>query len=487
MLILRLSKLHKTMIAEINKTTGKLTNVTRVLFGTTSTKLNEKEIGDAYAFVEKEKEKNLLIELPGKKMLYVATIKEAKHEYISKENARQAGNALALALKKRKIEEVTVCDKQKNTKLFLAFLEGLFLGTYSFDKYKSKKEKYALEKVKIESTLTNNELNELLQLVEATCLTRDFVNETPAYLDAVTFSKEIQKAAKDASIKVEVLHKKQIESLKLGGLLAVNKGSVTPPTFTILEWKPKNAKNKKPVVLVGKGVVYDTGGLDIKTGGSMATMKCDMAGAASVVGTIFAVAKNNLPVHVIVLVPATDNRPGGNAYVAGDVLTMHNGKTVEVLNTDAEGRLLLADALSYAQKYKPELVIDVATLTGAAVRAIGDIGIVAMGNAENKIMAQLANSGNEVYERIAEMPFWDEYGEMVKSSIADIKNIGGATAGQITAGKFLEHFTDYAWVHLDIAGPAFLDKPSHYRPLGGTGTGVRLLYHFIKNKYCTNK
>jgi leucyl aminopeptidase len=482
MLILRLSKLHKTMIAEINKTSSKLTNV---LFATTSTKLNKEEVGEAYDFVAKEKEKNILIELPGKNMIYVATCKEANHEYISKEKARQAGNALAIALKKRKIEEVTICDKQKNNNLFTAFLEGLFLGTYSFDKYKSKKEKYALEKVKIESTLSNSELNELLQIVEATCLARDFVNETPAYLDAIVFSKEIQKAAKEASLKVEVLNKKQIESLKMGGLLAVNKGSVTPPTFTILEWKPKNAKNKKPIVLVGKGVVYDTGGLDIKTGGSMATMKCDMAGGASVVGAIYAVAKNKLPVHVIALVPATDNRPSGNAYAAGDVLIMHNGKTVEVLNTDAEGRLLLADALSYAQKYKPELVIDVATLTGAAVRAIGDIGIVAMGNVDNKIMGQLANSGNEVYERIAEMPFWDEYGEMIKSNIADIKNIGGATAGQITAGKFLEHFTNYSWIHLDIAGPAFLDKPSHYRSLGGTGTGVRLLYQFIKSKYCS--
>jgi len=185
---------------------------------------------------------------------------------------------------------------------------------------------------------------------------------------------------------------------------------------------------------------------------------------------------------VVGLIPATDNRPGENAYVPGDVITLHNGKTVEVLNTDAEGRLVLGDALSYAQKYKPELVIDLATLTGAAVAAIGTFGIVSMGTATLAEKHNLQKSGEKVYERLAEMPFWDEYAELIKSDIADIKNIGGPHGGAITAGKFLEHFTDYPWMHLDIAGPAFLTVKDGYRGKGGTGVGVRLLYDFIKNK-----
>jgi leucyl aminopeptidase len=278
-----------------------------------------------------------------------------------------------------------------------------------------------------------------------------------------------------------VLNKSKIEALKMGGILAVNTGSVEPPTFTIMEYKPKKAVNKKPIVLVGKGVVYDTGGLSLKpTANSMDFMKCDMAGGAAVGATLYAIAKAELPIHVIGLVPATDNRPGGNAYTPGDVITQHNGITVEVLNTDAEGRLILADALSYAQQYKPELVIDLATLTGAAAAAIGQYGIVCMGTADEKTKNKLKASGNNVYERLAEFPFWDEYDELIKSDIAEIKNVGGPTAGAITAGKFLHRFTDYPWMHFDIAGPAFIKGPDSYRGKNGTGVGVRLLFDYLK-------
>ncbi len=270
---------------------------------------------------------------------------------------------------------------------------------------------------------------------------------------------------------------------KIDVLLAVNKGSETPPTFTILEYKPQNAKNKKPLVLVGKGVVYDTGGLSLKpTPNSMDLMKSDMGGAAAMIGAIQAIAANKLPYYVVALIPATDNRPGKTAYAPGDIIEMHNGLKVEVLNTDAEGRMILADALSYAQKYNPELVIDAATLTGAAARAIGKYGIVAMTADTHQEMQALKQAGEQVYERIAEMPFWDEYDELIKSNIADIKNIGGAEAGAITAGKFLHRFTTYKWIHLDIAGPAFLTAPYQYHPAGGTGVGVRLIYRYVKSK-----
>jgi len=261
----------------------------------------------------------------------------------------------------------------------------------------------------------------------------------------------------------------------MGGLLAVNKGSIDPPTFSVMEWKPKNRLNKNPYVFVGKGVVYDTGGLSLKPSNFMDTMKCDMAGGATVSAAMYAIAKAELPVWVVALIPATDNRPDGNAYTPGDVITMHDGSTVEVLNTDAEGRMILADALSYAKNYKPELVIDVATLTGAAARAIGPKAMVGM-----SVKSQ--DEFEQMHERIVQFPMWDDYKEDIKSDIADIKNIGGVDAGAITAGKFLEHFTDYPYIHLDIAGPAYLGKKDSYRGSNGTGVGVRLLFDFIRSK-----
>jgi leucyl aminopeptidase len=282
-----------------------------------------------------------------------------------------------------------------------------------------------------------------------------------------------------------VLNKKQIETLKMGGLLAVNQGSVEPPTFTIMEYKPAKTKNKKPIVLVGKGVVFDTGGLSLKpTPGSMDEMKCDMAGAATVVGLMAAIASNKLPVHVVGLVPATDNRPSGNAVAPQDVITISDGTTIEVMNTDAEGRLILSDALVYAKKYNPELVIDLATLTGAAIRAIGTYASAVMGTANDEIMKNLEVSAYETWERIISFPMWQDYADELKSDVADMKNLGLGNAGHISAGQFLKHFTDYPWIHIDIAGTAYINSPSAYRTKGGTGVGVRMLYHFIKKQYC---
>jgi leucyl aminopeptidase len=215
----------------------------------------------------------------------------------------------------------------------------------------------------------------------------------------------------------------------------------------------------------------------------MDEMKCDMAGGAAVVGAMTAVASNKLPVWVVGLVPATDNRPGGDALAPQDIITISDGTTVEVLNTDAEGRLILADALVYAKKYNPELVIDLATLTGAAIRAIGTYASAVMANANQEVVDKLLNSGMDVWERMIQFPMWDEYGEEMKSDIADLKNLGGAFAGQISAAKFLEHFTNYPWIHIDIAGPAYQNAAQAYRTKGGVGVGVRSLYHFIKNTY----
>tara|TARA_Y100000991_G_scaffold32435_1_gene20898 strand:- start:8243 stop:9649 length:1407 start_codon:yes stop_codon:yes gene_type:complete len=398
------------------------------------------------------------------------------------EKIRLSGNSLHPQIIKEKIEDITVVDCCKNPSESLAFVEGLALSNYQFLKYFNDKKVHSLKSIGLHFDGSEKDIQHLQSVVQGTYVARNLINEPFSYLTAPQYSEEIEALGMESGFSVEVYHKSKIEALKMGGLLAVNKGSIDPPTFNIMEWKAEGATNKNPIVLVGKGIVYDTGGLSLKsTPNSMDIMKCDMGGSAAVVGTMYAIAKAKLNIHVVGLVPSTDNRPSGNAYAPGDVITMHDGSTVEVLNTDAEGRLILADALSYAKKYNPEIVIDLATLTGAAARAIGKQGIVAMGN-DQQTMSDLKESGHKVHERLAEFPFWEEYKEDLKSSIADLKNLGGAEAGAITAGKFLEHFTDYPYTHLDIAGPAFTQNSFNYRGQGGTGVGVRLLFDFLKNK-----
>lgn len=416
--------------------------------------------------------------------VFVQFFKKQTDPSYEKEDARILGNEILSTLAHYKIKSITLSNYRKVNRS-LEFVEGMALGNYQFLKYfKAKAEKASnLKEIKVvEQAINRSELAELQAILAATYIARDLVNEPQSFLSAPQLGKEVVALSKQYGFSVNVFNKKKIESLKMGGLLAVNKGSIQPPTFSILEWKPKNAKNKKPVVLVGKGVIYDTGGLSLKpTANSMDMMKCDMAGAATVIGTLVAISKAKLPVHVIGLIPATDNRPGNEAYVPGDVITMYSGATVEVLNTDAEGRLVLADALHYAKRYKPELVIDFATLTGSAARAGGSEAICYMGNAKQKTKEQIEASGFNVYERLIQFPLWKEYGEQLKSNIADLKNLGGANAGMITAGKFLEYFTDYDWLHFDIAGPAYLKSADAYRTKEGTGVGVRLMYDFLKN------
>ncbi|CAN5848376.1 leucyl aminopeptidase [soil metagenome] len=396
---------------------------------------------------------------------------------------RKCGSTLATILNDNKFKAVALADADKKDEHVLALAEGIALSNYQFLKYKvsnKEKETNTLQQLDIISkTVKDAAVNRLQIITDATCTARDLVNEPANTLDAVTLSKEFQRLGKEAGFKVDVYNKTKIEAMKMGGLIAVNKGSDIPPTFTVMEYKHSRPGNKKPVVLVGKGVVYDTGGYNIKVGNGMETMKCDMAGAAAVAAAMWAIAKAKLPIHVIALVPATDNRINGNAYVAGDVITMYNGLTVEVLNTDAEGRMILADALAYGEQFNPELVMEFSTLTGAAVAAIGQYGIVCMGTADEKTKAKMKVSGNNVHERLAEFPFWDEYDELIKSDVAEIKNIGGPYAGSITAGKFLAHFVKSPLMHFDIAGPAFISAKDAYRTKGGTGVGVRFLFDFL--------
>ena len=407
-------------------------------------------------------------------------IKDLRDKNKLLENYRLSGNKLLE--KCGSASSLLIIDTINDKEAIIALAEGISLGNYEYNTHKSLNKEVSLKTIYLYKNDFKDEINELQQLVDSVYLCRDLVNSPFSHLKASDLAKAAQEAGKVSGFKTEVLTKKKIESLKMGGLLAVNQGSLDGPTFTIMEYKSKTAKNEKPIVLVGKGIVYDTGGLSLKpTTNSMDMMKVDMGGGACVIGAMYAIAANKLNVHVVGLVPATDNRPSGNAYAPGDVVKMHSGATVEVLNTDAEGRMILADALSFAKKYNPEIVIDLATLTGAAARCIGHFGIVSMHQKAKQYHKKLRDSGNKVHERLAELPFWDDYGSLIKSEVADIKNLGGGFGGAITAGKFLAHFTDYPWIHLDIAGPTFVKEKYGYRGKGATGIGVRLLYNFVKN------
>ncbi len=404
------------------------------------------------------------------------------------EALRKLGNTLLQEIEKVKTTALTIYGATVEKEALLSFTEGFLLGAYQFLKY-FKEEEQVKKKIKLEhlevfaGVPLDEELEAMQATIDAVFWARDLVNEPLSAVNASSFAQQVSAKGAAVGLDVEVLDKKQIESLRMGGLLAVNRGSIDPPTFTIATWKPENAINTKPYVLVGKGVMFDTGGLSLKpTANSMDLMKSDMGGAAAIAATLYGIAKHKLPLYVIGLMPATDNRPSGNAYTPGEIVKMFNGLHVEVLNTDAEGRMILADAISYADKFDPEFVLDMATLTGSAAMALGTQAAVMMGTAETAYFEDLQTAGDQVHERLIRFPFFAEYDEMIKSKIADLKNLGGRDAGAITAGKFLANFTSHPFIHIDIAGPAFLTAAESYRTLGGSGYGVRLLLQYFKNR-----
>jgi leucyl aminopeptidase len=416
--------------------------------------------------------------------LYFVRLKVNISQHKVREELRKSAYNLRKLIKSNIHSELAVTADKAYGGAIEDFTEGLILSMYAFDKYKTSKDEVAEgkypDRLLLCGDIDNGELKWLVDTTDAVYFTRDLINEPVNHLNASGLASEIRKIGDSAGFTVEILTKGKIEALKMGGLLAVNKGSVDPPVFCILEWHPSNCVNEKPVVLVGKGIVYDTGGLNIKTGEFMAGMNGDMAGAAIVTGVMHTIARAQIPLHVIGLVPSTDNRPGGNAYTQGDIIRMFNKMTVEIGNTDAEGRLILADAISYASKYSPELIIDIATLTGSAAMTFGHQAIALMTNADRKFIDLIKKCGDDVYERIGELPFWDEYGDLLKSDIADMKNIGGREAGAIIAGKFLEKFAEFPLIHLDIAGTEMLKKDNFYRIKSNPATGLRLLSTFLK-------
>lgn len=364
----------------------------------------------------------------------------------------------------------------------LVVAEAVALANYSFNKYRSSEKtrvhevsKIILKHAELKDDLLKRTENRIFYVNNA----KNLVNTPNLHLGVKELGESLQKEAEKLGLDFTSFTRKEIEDRKMGGLLGVNAGSPDDPGFFVIEYKPEKAINEKPLVLVGKGVVYDTGGYSLKPSTSMLTMKADMAGSAAASNALFAIAANEYPIHAYAIIPATDNRVEKKAIVPDDVITISDGTTVEVQNTDAEGRLILADALVYAKSLNPELVIDFATLTGAAAYLTGHFSSAFFSNANSDFTQKMISAGEVTYERLLQLPLWDEYKDMLKSSIADIRNIGGRVGGMITAAKFLEHFTDYPWMHIDIAGPAYLDSKEAYRSNGATGVGVRLIEEFV--------
>jgi leucyl aminopeptidase len=317
-------------------------------------------------------------------------------------------------------------------------------------------------------------------IAESVCQARDLVNQPGNYCTPTLLARTAQQIAAETGLRCEVLGHEQMAALGMTALLAVAQGSAEPPQFIVLEHN--TGRSDLPTyVVVGKGLTFDSGGISIKPADGMEAMKYDMAGAAATLGALRAVARLDLPLHVVGLVPATENLPGGRAYKPGDVIKSMAGLTIEVISTDAEGRIILADALSYARRFKPAGLVDLATLTGACVIALGHVACGLLGN-NAELVAALKRAADQSGERAWEMPTYPEYAEQIKSDIADIKNVGGRPAGVITGGLFIGKFaSEYPWAHLDIAGMMSAERTDGYMVKGGMGYGVRLLVQWLRN------
>ncbi len=355
-------------------------------------------------------------------------------------------------------------------------------SAYRFDQLKSKSEndQDSLRKMVLciddrsELTACETAMQQGLAIAHGMSLAKDLGNLAPNICTPTYLAKQAKDLTKTHKLKATVLEEKDMEKLGMGSLLSVAKGSEQPAKLIVLEYHGLGKKDN-PVVLVGKGVTFDTGGISLKPAAEMDEMKFDMSGAASVLGTLLAVAEMKLPINVVGIIPATENMPSGCATKPGDVVTSMSGQTIEILNTDAEGRLILCDALTYAERYTPKAVIDIATLTGACVIALGNSTTGLMSNDE-ALAKELLNAGEQMDDRAWQLPLWDEYQDLLKSNFADIANIGGRAAGTITAACFLSRFTKkYRWAHLDIAGTAWKSG----KDKGSTGRPVPLLAQFL--------
>jgi len=422
----------------------------------------------------------------------VTLVGAGKKDKLTMRGIRAALYAIAKIAKKNRDRSIAVSvpyevpdlDADESTRVIADFLSQ---ADYKYDAYITKKDED--RDVRITATLIPlDDLNakrvkqleaESKALYDGIRTVRDLGNApanvaTPEYI-----ADRAVQVAKNTGVKCTVYEKKEIERMKMGGLLAVNSGSAKEPRFIVMEYAPRKAK--KHVALVGKGITFDSGGISIKPADRMEEMKFDMCGAAAVIGTIEAAAKLELPVRITGAIPSTENLPGGSAYKPGDIITMMNGKTVEIVNTDAEGRMILGDALHYASQLEPDHLIDYATLTGACVVALANEA-AGLFSTDDELARKLIECGERVGERLWRMPVWDEYKELIRSEWADMKNSGGRWGGAITAAMFLKEFVDCpSWAHLDIAGTAYTEHETAREARGATGAGVRVTVAFLES------
>jgi leucyl aminopeptidase len=426
--------------------------------------------------------------LPFERLVLVGLGKKGE---LNDERLRQAAGTVVQVLRGARVASFasTLHLSGSGATALEAVTAGTLLGNYVFDQYKTRDrdEKFSLEEMTLlfptatNTTELQNRISRTGIICQGVQLARDLVSQpgnvvTPGYLAATA-----TELAGSYGLVCRIVELAEMEKLGMNALLGVGKGAAEPPRLIVLEYHGAAAK-KRPVALVGKGITFDSGGISIKPGAGMEEMKTDMAGAAAVLGTVVAAARLQLPVNVIGIIPAAENMPDGKAYKPGDILTSMSGTTIEITNTDAEGRLVLCDALHFAQQYKPAVMIDLATLTGACVVALGHEASGLMGNNQQLVDA-LKQSGERCGERLWPLPLWDEYGEVMKSDIADLKNSGSRDGGSITAGWFLKQFVAKTpWAHLDIAGTAWSDKGRPYSPKGATGVGVRLLIDYLQGR-----
>jgi len=447
-------------------------------------------------FEGKEKQTTLIYSNVHRIILSGVGLKEkVTLEKVRKATARGVKKAKSLKIKKLAIE-ILQDDALGADIEDIARAETIIaiLALYTFDKYFTRKDTKEIPTIKeIIFFSQTNTLAKYPKEIErgiksgsvignSTNFARDLGNEPSNIIYPESLAELLKERSESKKYSVEVLDKKTIEGLKMGGVMEVSRGSDREPRFMILRYSG-GQENDKPVVIIGKGVTFDSGGISIKPSAGMALMKMDMGGAAAVIGVFEAISQLGIKQNVIGLIPSVENMPGGNSFKPGDVITAYNGMTIEVDNTDAEGRLILADALAYASQFNPKYVIDMATLTGAAVVAIGSVSSIVMGNNQD-LIDKLFRAGEQTYDRVWQLPLWEEYDKMIDSDVADVKNTGtGRQAGTITAGMFLKRFVgDYPWAHIDIAATAMRDSESDYDPKNATGSGVRLVTQFLMNE-----
>lgn len=410
---------------------------------------------------------------------------------------RKAAAQIIHLAKTRKAERVRlIADSFTHKTVELPQMAGLaaemlLLATYEFDRYKTKKENAKDKKLETLEILNDKKadaallktVDEARAVAEGVLMCRNLINEPANIMTAQKLASEAEKMAARKGLETNTLELADLKRLQMGGILAVNQGSHNPPALIILE-HGKQYKKNGTVCLVGKGVTFDTGGISIKPSKDMEKMKYDMSGAAAVISAMGVIADLKLKVHVVGLAPAVENNVSENPQRPGDIIRMFNGKTVEVLNTDAEGRLILGDALAYSEKFKPKVIIDLATLTGMCAYTFGDKAIGLMSN-DDKLVEKIIKAGQQTGERCWQLPLFEEYGDQIRGHHSDLYNIGGPYGGTITAAMFLKEFVPAktSWAHLDIAGTAWADSNRVDCVKGGTGVGVRLLIQFLRNEF----